>query len=158
MSIVPRNFANHFDTFDQSQHLLLTLHRSLCFISWNNKALILWKCVFYSIFNVKMHKNLPILVRFFFLMHADMTGVTMQFDKIASNGGKDNLALLEPSFGEKVTDFLATPACTRCTHTGASTLFPCSQLTAWGQMCVSKTSGHRISKKSSVVEGQKWCR
>ena len=36
-------------------------------------------------------------------MHANMTAVTIQSNKIVSNEVKDNLALLEPSYGEKMT-------------------------------------------------------
>lgn len=38
---------------------------------------------------------------FFFLMHTDMTAVTIQSYKIISNEIKDSQALLEPSYGKK---------------------------------------------------------
>ena len=44
-----------------------------------------------------------------FLMHADMTAVTTQSNKIALNEVKDNLVLLEPSYGKKQAGFLANP-------------------------------------------------
>ena len=42
-------------------------------------------------------------------MHADMTAVTTQSNKIALNEVKDNLVLLEPSYGKKQAGFLANP-------------------------------------------------
>ena len=40
-------------------------------------------------------------------MHADMTALTIQSNKIVSNEVKDNYALLEPSYGKKQMNFLA---------------------------------------------------
>ena len=37
----------------------------------------------------------------FFLIHADMTAITIQPNKIVSSEVKDNSALLEPSYGKK---------------------------------------------------------
>ena len=46
-----------------------------------------------------LHKNSVVLI---FLMHTDMTVVTIQSYKIISNEIKDSQALLEPSYGKKV--------------------------------------------------------
>ena len=43
------------------------------------------------------------------LTHADMTVVTIQSIKIVLNEVKDNLTLLEPSYGKNQTNFLANP-------------------------------------------------
>ena len=53
------------------------------------------------------HTNSPILM--FFKIHVDMTAVTIQSKKIVLNEVKDNLALLEPSYGRKQKKFLANP-------------------------------------------------
>ena len=46
--------------------------------------------LFSSIFILKwLHTNSPVLISFF-KMHADMTAVTIQSDKIVSNEVKDN--------------------------------------------------------------------
>ena len=42
-------------------------------------------------------------------MHADMTAVTIQSDKMVSNEVKDNEALLEPSYRKNQMNFLANP-------------------------------------------------
>ena len=42
-------------------------------------------------------------------MHADMTAVTTQSNQIGSDEVKDNLALLEPSWGKKQVNVLASP-------------------------------------------------
>ena len=42
-------------------------------------------------------------------MHADMTAVTIQPNKIVLNEIKDNQALLEPSYRKNIRDFLANP-------------------------------------------------
>ena len=42
-------------------------------------------------------------------MHADMTAVTIQPNKIVLNEVKDNEALLEPSYGKSQAKFLANP-------------------------------------------------
>ena len=44
-----------------------------------------------------------------FLMHADMTAVAIQPNKIVLNEVKDNKALLEPSYRKNTRDFLASP-------------------------------------------------
>ena len=43
----------------------------------------------------------------FFLMHTDMTAVTIQSNKIVSNEVEDNKALLWPFYGKKQMNFLA---------------------------------------------------
>ena len=43
------------------------------------------------------------------LTHADMTVVTIQSTKIVLNEVKDNLTLLEPSYGKNQMDFSANP-------------------------------------------------
>ena len=40
-------------------------------------------------------------------MHADMTAVTIQSNKIVLNEGKGNLVLLKPSYGKNQMNFLA---------------------------------------------------
>ena len=42
-------------------------------------------------------------------MHADMTAVTTQSNKIVLNEVKDIEALLEPLYGKNVTNILANP-------------------------------------------------
>lgn len=42
-------------------------------------------------------------------MHADVTAVTVQSNKIVPNEVKDNEALLEPSYRKNETNFLANP-------------------------------------------------
>ena len=44
-----------------------------------------------------------------FLMHTDMTAVTIQSTKIVLNEGKDNYALQEPFYRKNQTNFLANP-------------------------------------------------
>ena len=104
MAVVPRNFTNHFDMFYPSQHLLHTLHKSfafqLCFyLSWNNKAWYTENVAYFLRSSILkwVHKNSPILIRFF-LMHADMTAVPIQSNDIVLNEVKDNLVLLEPPY------------------------------------------------------------
>ena len=42
-------------------------------------------------------------------MHADMTSVTIQSNKIVLNEVKDNEALLEPPYRKNVLDFFVNP-------------------------------------------------
>ena len=42
-------------------------------------------------------------------MHTDVTVVTIHSYKIISNEIKDSQALLEPSYGKKLTNFFANP-------------------------------------------------
>ena len=44
-------------------------------------------------------------------MHADMTAVTIQSNRIVWNEVKDNYALLEPSYRKPPTNFLANLVC-----------------------------------------------
>ena len=48
-------------------------------------------------------------------MHADMTAVTIQSNRIVWNEVKDNYALLEPSYRKPPTNFLANLVCV-CVH------------------------------------------
>ena len=67
------------------------------------------KCgVFSSIFNIKMATQKFTNFDKFFLMHADMTAVTIQSNKIVSNEVKDSEVLLEPSYRKNQVNFLAT--------------------------------------------------
>ena len=88
-----------FDMFDQSQHLLHTLHKSFFFLHFS--------CVFTFLEIIK--HNMPKMLLFsnilhfgkmatqkftnfdeFFLMHTDMTVVTIQSNKIVSKEVKNN--------------------------------------------------------------------
>ena len=54
----------------------------------------------------------PGLIRVF-LMHTNMTAVTIQSNKITLNEVKDNQMLLEPLYGENQMNFLANPISNR---------------------------------------------
>ena len=68
-----RNFANHFDTFSQSQHLLHTLHKPFFafqlrfYLSYNNKVYYAENVVYFLPSSILkwLHKNSPILISFF---------------------------------------------------------------------------------------------
>ena len=93
-----KTWQNTFDTFDQLEHLLHALHKSLC--------VCVFHCVFtfleiikynmlemlhiFSHFSFKMAKQNFTSFAKYFLMHADMTGATIQSNKIISNEIKDN--------------------------------------------------------------------
>ena len=85
-----------FNTFDQSQHLLHTLHKSFFafqlhfYLSWNNKAQYAENIASFLPSSILkwLHKSSPILI--FFLMQADMITVTIQSNKIVLNEVKDN--------------------------------------------------------------------
>ena len=47
-------------------------------------------------------------------MHADMTAVTIQSNKIVLNEVKNKSALLEPSYGEKMNFLANLILCTKC--------------------------------------------
>ena len=57
--------------------------------------MLLFSCIFNIKIATQKFTNFD-----FFLMHADMTAVTMQSNKIVSNEVKDNQVLLEPSYGK----------------------------------------------------------
>ena len=92
-----KTFKTTFDMFNQSQDLLCTLtnpvfHCSCVFtIVEIIKHDMLNMLLFSSIFNIKMatQKFTSFDKFFFFLMHADMTAVTIQSNKIVSNEVKD---------------------------------------------------------------------
>ena len=85
-----------FNTYDHSQHLLLHgTNLFLCFSCIFTFLEIIkhnmWKCcLFSSIFNIKMATHQFTNFGKCFLMHADMTAVTIQSNQIVSNEVKDN--------------------------------------------------------------------
>ena len=66
-------------------------------------------CVFSSIFNIKMATQIFTNFDTFFKMHADMTAVTIQFNKIILNEVKDSQALLTAIIWKKLNEHFGQP-------------------------------------------------
>ena len=87
-----------FDMFNQSQHHFHMLYKPffVCFRCIHTfleiiKHNVLKMLLFLPWSVLKwLHRNSPILVSFFLKMHADMTAVTIQSNKLISNEVKDN--------------------------------------------------------------------
>ena len=82
------------------------------FLFCNNKTNYAKNVAFFpSTFSIKMAtQKFTNFDQFFFFMYTDMTAVTITIKKkLISNEVKNNLAILEPSYGKKQMRLLAKP-------------------------------------------------
>ena len=121
-----QNFTNHFwhicsvtALFPYSAQIFCCIFTFTEIIKHN----ILKIFLFPSIFSIKM--AIQKFTNFDFLkMHADMTVVTIQSNKIVLNEMKDNWALLEASCKKHWMNFLANPVCGCIQPHGATIIIP----------------------------------
>ena len=101
-----------FETFDQSQYLLPTLHKF--FVCVSVAFFIFLEIIKHNLskrffsFNIKMNTQKFTNFDVFFKVHADMTVVTIQYNKIVSNEVR-KLSAYYSHFMEKMNKLLAGP-------------------------------------------------